>query len=144
MTKQFSTFYIGGRLYGLDVMAVQEVTKSLPTTKVPLAPNFVRGLINLRGQVATAIALKNLFDLPDDDSKALEESMNVVCRGEDMLLSFVVDEIGDVIEVEEDLFEPTPDTVSDSVKRFMSGVYKIPGDLLSILEIKKITDVLQK
>ncbi len=142
MTKQFSTFYIGGRLYGLDVMAVQEVTKALPTTKVPLAPKFVRGLINLRGQVATAVALKNLFDLPEEEKS--EENMNVVCRGEDMLLSFVVDEIGDVIEVDEGLFEPTPDTVSESVKRFMSGVYKTPGDLLSILEIKKITDVLQK
>lgn len=141
-TRQFSTFYVSGRLYGLDVTAVQEVTRTLPVTQVPLAPSFVRGLINLRGQIATAINLKELFEL---ENRALpDEPMNVVCKGDGLLLSLLVDQIGDVVEVEESFFEPTPDTIEPAVGRFMTGIYKITGSLLSILDVGKIVEILQK
>ena len=142
LTRQFSTFYVSDRLYGLDVTAVQEVTRTLPITGVPLAPSFVRGLINLRGQIATAINLKELFEL---DNKSLsDELMNVVCKGDGLLLSLLVDQIGDVVEVEDKFFEPTPDTIEPSVSRFMTGIYKTSGSLLSILDVGKIVEVLQK
>lgn len=141
-SKQFSTFYIAGGLYGLDVASVQEVTKTLPMTKVPLSPTFVYGLINLRGQIATAIGLRDLFHLTKENCP--EEPMNVVCKGEGLLLSLLVDQIGDVLEVDETLFEPTPDTLSESVSKFMTGVYKTPSALLSILDINKIVEALKK
>ena len=142
LTRQFSTFYVSNRLYGLDVTAVQEVTRTLPVTQVPLAPSFVCGLINLRGQIATAINLKELFEL---ESRTLaSEPMNVVCKGDGLLISLLVDQIGDVVEVEESFFEPTPDTIEPSVSRFMTGIYKITGSLLSILDVGKIVEVLQK
>lgn len=141
-TRQFSTFYVSGSLYGLDVSTVQEVTKSLPMTKVPLSPQFVDGLINLRGQIATAIGLRNLFNLGHEDKA--EEYMNVVCKGDGLLLSLLVDQIGDVLEVDASQFESTPDTLPESVSRFMTGVYKIPGALLSVLDINKIVEELQK
>jgi purine-binding chemotaxis protein CheW len=141
-TRQFSTFLVSGRLYGIDVISVQEITKMMNATKVPLAPTFVHGLINLRGQIATAVGLRELFDLKENQ-QALEP-MNVVCKGEGMLLSLLVDQIGDVIEVDDSNFEPTPETITQSVGRFMQGVYKIPGSLLSIIEVKKIVDVLNK
>lgn len=138
---QFSTFYIADRLYGIDVMKVQEVTKALPTTKVPLAPPYVHGLINLRGQISTAIGLRELFDLKDNPP---ESQMNVVCRSQDLLLSFVVDRIGDVMEVPTVNFEESPDTIPEKIRRFMTGVYKIPGTLLSIIEVEKVTDVITR
>ncbi len=138
-SRQFSTFYIADRLYGIDVMKVQEVTRALPMSRVPLAPNYVHGLINLRGQISTAIGLRELFELTD---KTPEVQMNVVCRAGDLLLSFMVDRIGDVMEVPQKDFEVTPDTIPDNVRRFMGGVYKIPGTLLSILEIEKITEII--
>ncbi len=141
-TRQFSTFFVSDRLYGIDVMSVQEITKMMNATKVPLAPTFVHGLINLRGQIATAVGLRELFDLRDSTRSA--EPMNVVCKGEGMLLSLLVDQIGDVIEVDDSNFETTPETITPSVGRFMQGVYKIPGSLLSIIEVKKIVDVLNK
>jgi purine-binding chemotaxis protein CheW len=141
-TRQFSTFYVSGSLYGLDVVDVQEVTKSMPMTKVPLSPSFVCGLINLRGQVATAIGLRDLFRL--DQTSVVSDQMNVVCKGDGLLLSLLVDQIGDVLEVDQTLFEPTPDTLSESVSKFMVGIYKIPGELLSILDINKIVEALQK
>jgi len=135
LSRQYSTFYVADRLYGIDVMKVQEITRALPITEVPLAPAFVQGLINLRGQISTAVGLRELFAI---DGATPESSMNVVCRVEDALFSFVVDRIGDVMEVEPETFELSPDTVPDTIRRFMGGVFKVPGDLLSVIEIEKL------
>lgn len=141
-TKQYSTFFIANRMYGIDVVMVQEITKAMPITKVPLAPAFVHGLINLRGQIATAIGVRELFNLKDNTQ--ISEPMNVVCKDEGMLVSLLVDQIGDVIEVDEKNFESTPETISQNVGRFMTGVYKNPDNLLSIIEVKKIIEILNK
>ncbi|MGZ3650562.1 MAG: chemotaxis protein CheW [Bdellovibrionota bacterium] len=139
-SRQFSTFYIADQLYGVDVMRVQEVTTALPMTRVPLAPRHVRGLINLRGQVSTAIDVRALFGLGTNS----ETNMNVVCRIGDQLYSFIVDKIGDVMEVPETAFESSPDTIPEEIKRFMFGVYKIPGAILSVLEIDRLSDSILK
>jgi purine-binding chemotaxis protein CheW len=132
---QYSTFIIAGRLYGIDVTKVQEVVRPMPITPVPLAPPYISGLINLRGQVATAIGLRQLFELP---SRPSEELMNVVCKAHGALLSFQVDEIGDVVEVEKSEFEETPAIIHESIKRFLGGIYKVNSTLLSVLEIDPI------
>lgn len=132
---QYSTFIIAGRLYGIDVTKVQEVVRPMPITPVPLAPAYISGLINLRGQVATAIGLRQLFELP---SRPSDELMNVVCKAHGALLSFQVDEIGDVVEVEKSEFEETPAIIHESIKRFLGGIYKVNSTLLSVLEIDPI------
>ena len=136
---QYSTFYIADRWYGIDVKRVQEVVKPMAMTSVPLAPKYVRGLINLRGQVATAVGLRELFTLADQKDG---EPMNVVCKHEGNLLSLQVDAIGDVVEVSHELYEVTPQTVSENIRQFMSGIYKMPGQLLSILEIDEVAKFL--
>jgi purine-binding chemotaxis protein CheW len=136
-TCQFSTFMLDGNLYGIDVMKVQEITKALPMTRVPLAPSYVKGLINLRGQISTAICLKDLFHLKNTTSK---DCLNVVCRLEDALISFLVDTIGDVLELDDKDFEHVPDTVPQGIKQFVHGVYKIPGKLLTIIDLEKISE----
>lgn len=141
MGKQFSTFYIADRLYGIDVMKVQEITKELAMTDVPSAPIYVYGLINLRGQIATAIGLREMFGVQEGDSIT---KMNVICNVDGLLLSLLVDRIGDVVEVEENSFEPPPQTLPQSIKRFMSGIYKTPGALLSILDINKVSEAIIK
>ncbi len=134
-TSQFSTFYISNRLYGIEVNRVQEVVMTLVMTPIPLAPEYVRGLINLRGQVATAIGLRQLFGLLED---APLEFVNVVCKVDGALISLQVDEIGDVIEVSQDEFEPIPDTIPFEIRRFMKGIYKISDDLLSTIDLDLI------
>lgn len=134
--EQFSTFSIGDRTYGISVMKVQEVTKNLPMTPVPLSPQYVCGLINLRGQIATAVSLRKLFGIPGEGP---EDEMNVVCRVDGHLFSFLVDRIGDVVEVETASKEPLPATVGSELRNFMTGVYKLPDDLLSIIDIEKIS-----
>ncbi len=140
-TRQLTTFYIGADLYGIDVSWVQEVTGNLPIIPVPLSPPFVRGLINLRGQIATAIGLKQLFGLSGEKrhSNEIHGEMSVVCKFEGNLVSLLVDSIGDVMEVSEDSFELSPKTVPHAVRRFLAGVYKTETELLSLVEISKVS-----
>jgi purine-binding chemotaxis protein CheW len=140
-TRQFATFIVDGRLYGIDVCKVQEVTKPLQLTVMRAAPACVKGLINLRGQIATAIGMRDLFNLsPGEDG----EKMIVVCRVEDVLLSLLVDKIGDVIEVPETNFEGTPHTISSNLRAFMQGVYKTEKEILSVICLENILLELDK
>lgn len=134
-TLQFTTFYVAGRLYGIDVTKVQEVVKPMPMTSIPLAPHYLTGLINLRGQIATGIGMRELFDLP---KRKAEELMNVVCKTNGVLISFQVDEIGDVLEVSKEQFEAIPPTISENVRRFLGGVYKINRQLLGVIDIDPV------
>lgn len=140
-TRQFSTFVIDGRLYGIDVMKVQEVTKPLQVTLMRTAPPFIKGLINLRGQIATAIGLRELFGLHPDPSV---EKMTVVCKVEDVLISLLVDTIGDVVEVNEKQFENTPLSIPASIRTFMQGVYKTDESILSIVNLEVILKELDR
>jgi purine-binding chemotaxis protein CheW len=135
LSRQFSTFVVDGRLYGIDVMKVQEVTKPLKLTLMQTAPSFIKGLINLRGQITTAIGLRELFGLTHSGDL---EKMTVVCKVEDVLLSLLVDSIGDVIEVDESKYEPTPQTVSKEIQSYMRGVYKTEEGILSVIELDSI------
>ena len=140
-TRQFSSFYLDGKLYGIEVNRVQEVVRSMLMTTIPLAPDYVRGLINLRGQVATAIGLRHLFGFLDS---VPNEFINIVCKLDGMLISFQVDEIGDVIEVSEKDFEQTPQTVPENIREYMLGVYKISNTLLSAINVDSIIKFLNK
>jgi len=139
-SQQFATFYLAEAAYGIEVMKVQEITRPMQMTHVPLAPPFVKGLINLRGQIATAVCLRTLFSI---QGEAPKEQMNLICRVNNLLLSFLVDRIGDVMEASSELYEPVPENVSDGIKNYMSGIYKIPESLLSVIEVEKIAKYLQ-
>ncbi len=139
-TKQFATFYISDRLYGIDVMQVQEVTQTLSLTPIRMAPPFVRGLINLRGQIATAIGMRELFGLSDEKNDSAQAS--VVCKVNGGLISLLVDRIGDVIEVSEDSFESTPDLIEEDIRKMMRGVYKTDGEILSVIDTQYLSTTL--
>jgi purine-binding chemotaxis protein CheW len=144
-TSQFCTFYLDKLLFGVELKGVQEVIRSLYMTKVPLAPAVVSGLINLRGQIVTAVDLRRRLELQPRPPAML--AMNVVVRSEDGAVSLLVDEIGDVVEVEEDSFEPPPETLRGSVRAIILGVHKLDGRLLHVLDIEKaceMTDVAAK
>lgn len=138
-SQQFCTFSIDGLFFGVDVQQVQEVIRYQRMTPVPLAPNEVEGLINLRGQIVTAIDLRRRLYL--SDRPAGELPMNVVIHDNDGALSFLVDEIGDVLEVQEEAFERIPETINEKVRDLIKGVYKLEGRLLLILDIDRARDL---
>lgn len=139
-SEQFATFTIADRLYGINVLRVQEVTGALPIAEVPLAPRFVKGLINLRGQISTAICLRELFQISQENPL---NQMNVVCRVNEVLVSFLVDGVGDVLELEAKDFEVAPETVPEGIRRYLEGVYKTPEKLVSVVNVDRIADYFQ-
>jgi purine-binding chemotaxis protein CheW len=135
--RQFCTFYLDGHYFGIDVLQVQEVIRHLELTRVPLAPSAVRGLINLRGQIATALDLRRRLGLPERPADVLP--VNVVVTTGDGAVSLLVDEIGDVLAVPEGAFEPPPDTLRGPARALIRGAYKLDGRLLMIIDVERAT-----
>lgn len=133
--RQFCTMRLGNHLFGVDVMRIQEVISYQSMTQVPLSHGVVRGLINLRGQIVTAIDLRRRLEM--DDRAEGELPMNVVAQTPGGAVSLLVDTIGDVVEVDEEIFEPPPETLSGVAKQLVRGVYKFEGQLLLELDVDK-------
>ncbi|MGN6600672.1 MAG: chemotaxis protein CheW [Actinomycetales bacterium] len=138
-STQFATFTLAGHLFGVRVSRVQEVLRYQVATRVPMAPDAVGGLINLRGQVVTAIDLRTRLGLPARPAGA--EPMNVVVRVGDEAVSMLVDSIGDVVDVETDAFEAPPDTLSGPGRDLLHGAYKLEGRLLLALDVDRAVSV---
>lgn len=128
------TFYVDDLLFGLKVSDVQEVLRAQQMTDVPLAPTVVRGLMNLRGQIVTALDMRKQLELPPA-AEGSKPPMNVLVRTEGSLLSLLVDQIGDVIDVHAEQFEMPPESVPKQVLRLINGVYKLDHQLLLLLNI---------
>src|SRR6185369_13324473 len=109
-TRQLCTFALDSLLFGVEVVNVQEVLRYQEMTKVPLASSMVRGLINLRGQIVTAIDMRARLGLSALDAQ--HQPMNVVLRTSDGVVSLLVDEIGDVLQLDGRDFECPPETLS--------------------------------
>jgi purine-binding chemotaxis protein CheW len=130
---QFCTFYVDDLFLGINVQQVQEVIRYQEMTRVPLAPIAIRGLINLRGQIVTAIDMRCWLGLPQRQPHELP--MNVVVRDGENAVSLLVDRIGDVLEADDDLFESPPSTMRPSVRSLILGAYKLSDRLLLVLDI---------
>ncbi len=145
--SQLSTFHVGKYLFGVDVSLVQEVVRLQQMTPVPLAPAEIAGLINLRGEVLTAIDLRARLGLPPaptgdgPDGAGRREPVNVVVRVDDEPVSLLVDEIGGVLEVSQVPFEQTPSTVDERVRDLLLGAYTLPDRLLLALNAQRVLEV---
>jgi purine-binding chemotaxis protein CheW len=135
VSTQLATFRLDEQVYGVDVAGVQEVLRSQARTRVPLAPPAIAGLINLRGQVLTAIELREQLGLaPRPDGV---EPMVVVIRIGSDPVALLVDSIGAVIDVEDGQFEDPPDTLTGPARDFILGAYKLDDHLLLSLDVHK-------
>ena len=139
---QFCTFYVDGIFFGVEVLRVQEVIRFQEMTRVPLASNVVSGLINLRGQIVTAIDLRRRLALTERPIGQLP--MNVVVRTDDGVVSLLVDEIGDVLETDESTYERPPETLTGIARQLVRGVYKLKGQLLLVLDAEQTVDLHSK
>lgn len=138
-TAQLCTFFVHGRFFGVDVTRVQEVIRYQEMTRVPLASRVIRGLINLRGQIVTAIDMRARLLLPARGGDELPT--NVVVRTDEGAVSLLVDEIGDVVEVEASSFEPLPETLDATAREVIGGVYKLQDQLLLVLDTERAVAV---
>lgn len=130
--RQFCTFALAGYHFGIEVTTVHEVLRAQPMTRVPLAHPVVRGLINLRGQIVTALDLRRRLELPD--RPADREPMNVVVGTADGPVSLLVDEIGDILTLPGAALERPPETLAGAAHELVRGVYRLDDRLLLILD----------
>ncbi|QTE29890.1 chemotaxis protein CheW [Pengzhenrongella sicca] len=137
MSRQFATFTLAGARYGVDVLRVQEALRFQARTPVPLAPAGIAGLVNLRGQVVMTVDLRPRLGLAP--LAADSEPMMFVVQVDGEPISLLVDEIGDVIDVEESQFETPPDTLPASLRDVILGAYKLDKGLLLALDVDKAT-----
>jgi purine-binding chemotaxis protein CheW len=138
-TRQLATFTLDGHDFGVSVERVQEVLRHQPRTPVPLASPAVGGLLNLRGQVVATIDLRQRLGLPRRSEDATP--MNVVVRVDGEAISLLVDSIGDVVDVDEVLFEQPPDTLDTAAQELLHGAYKLDGRLLLALDVDRAVAV---
>ncbi len=140
--RQFCTFFLGSLYFGIDVRKVQEVNTYQEMTRVPLAPPAVRGLINHRGQIVTAIDLRRRLDLPDRTET--QNAVNVVVQTNEGAISLLVDEIGDVIDVSESSFERPPETLRGPTRDLIQGAYKLADRLLLVLDTERTVTLAER
>lgn len=130
--QQYCTFELGDLLLGIAARRVQEVLRWQPTTPVPLAPASVRGLMNMRGQLVLVVDLRRRFDLESADASLRQ--VNVLIRNDDSTTSLLVDRVGDVLELDENKFEPVPDAVRGDSRQLLLGAYQLSERLLLKLD----------
>lgn len=138
-SRQLCTFFLSDLYFGVDVQKVQEVIRFQEMTRIPLAPPVIRGLINLRGQIVTAIDMRRRLNLPDLEAERLP--MNVVIRTESGPFSLLVDEIGDVLEVRNDECEQPPGNLRGIVRELILCTYKLKDRLLLNLDCDRAIDL---
>ncbi|MCO4100475.1 chemotaxis protein CheW [Gemmatimonas sp.] len=130
---EFVTFRLAHQWIGIPVLMVQEVLMTHRIARVPLAQDAIPGLLNLRGQIVTAVDLRTTLGLP---ARAVHtEYMNVVVRYEGELFAFMVDDVGDVVTVAPHAIEPAPPTLDERWRAATSGIVRRERDLLVVMNV---------
>jgi purine-binding chemotaxis protein CheW len=138
-TRQYSTFRVADMFMGIELTRVQELLRFQEMTSVPLAPSAIEGLINLRGQIVTALDVRRILGLPVVES---EDSlpMNIVIQSEGGAVSLLVDEICDVLDVPRRASMPLPENMPAHQRELIERVYQLETGLLLILNTDRVLD----
>ena len=137
-TEEFVTFTIGGQLFGIPVLQIQDVLSSYQITPVPLAPPEITGSLNLRGRVVTAMDLRLRLGLSARAKEA--ESMSIVAENEGELYSLMVDSVGEVLALSKSAYERNPPTLDAKFRTFSDSIYRLDKQLLVVLDVNRLLD----
>jgi len=133
---QFATFYVGDILLGVDIRQVQEINRQLSVTDVPHSSKYVRGVINLRGDVATVIDLRSILGLPS--VKVTRESRNLIVHSQGESIGFLVDRISDILTLSSNEISQPPTNIDGVDGSLFKGVVKLEKELLVILDVDAV------
>ena len=134
--QQFATFYVGSVLLGVDIRIVQEINRQSEITEVPHAPEHVRGVINLRGDVATVIDLRRVFGLPR--VAATRDTRNLIVHSQGEAIGLLVDSISDILTLRSDEISPPPANIDEIDGRFIAGVHTRESEIVVLLNVEKV------
>ncbi|RKY00982.1 chemotaxis protein CheW [Candidatus Poribacteria bacterium] len=133
---QFVSFKLGEEKYGIDILSVKEIIRMQPVTRVPNTPEYVRGVINLRGEIIPIVDLRKKLGIPPTEDKS---NRIIVVEHQDKKVGFIVDSVSEVLRVEEDSIEPPPSMMRiDS--RYISGIAKLDGEFMIVLDLNRLLE----
>lgn len=133
---QLSCFFVGSALCGIDINVIQEMNKQMEMTTVPQAPEYVLGIMNLRGRIVTIIDLGRKLGLAP--SKKSESSRIIIVNSRDENIGLLVDRITDVVTAKWENVEPTPSNIKGFKGKYFQGVFKSSKDLVAILDVEEV------
>jgi purine-binding chemotaxis protein CheW len=136
MAGKYLTFIVGSEIYGIEILKVQEIIGMMNVTKFPKAPYYVRGVINLRGNVIPVIELRKKFDM--DVIEDTEKTCIIVIQLEKLREGIIVDEVREVIDISEQNIETPPQFGIDDDMNFVKGVGKIDEKVIILLDIDRL------
>jgi purine-binding chemotaxis protein CheW len=134
--RDYVTMSIGGQLFGIPVLKVQDVLGPQKITRVPLAPEEVAGSLNLRGRIVTAVDVRLRLGLPKKEDE--KNSMSVVVEHEGELYSLLVDSVGEVLSLEAQDYQRNPPTLNPRLREFSDGIYRLNESLLVVLSVSSL------
>lgn len=133
---ELATFYVGEALCGMDILNVQEINKLMDMTKVPQSPEYVTGILNLRGQIVTVIDLGKKLGL--SSTNLSESTRNIIVNAENEYIGLLVSRISDVVEAKWDKVEEPPANIGGLQGALFKGVFKTKDRLIGILDVNKV------
>ncbi len=136
---ELATFYIGDALCGMDILKVQEINKIMQMTKVPQAPDYVLGILNLRGQIVTILDLGKKLGLGETDIS--QDPRNIIVNSAGGHVGLLVRRISDVVSADMERRERAPANMSGIQGEFFTGVYKTNDNLIGILDVDKVLSI---
>jgi len=134
--NQFVVFKLGQEKYGVDILNVGTISEYLDITKVPDAPYYVEGMINLRGDIIPVINLKKRFNMAE--SEISDETRIIIYSIDGIDIGFLVDEASQVLRVDEKDIEPTPAILRGQEREYISGVGKYENHIIILLDFSKV------
>ncbi len=133
---EFSTFYVGETLCGINILDIQEINKHSEITKVPQSPDYIEGILNLRGKIVTTIDLGKKLGLnPVTKDKDMR---NIIVNSEEEHIGLLVDAISDVVLAKKEEIEPAPSNIGGVKGKYFQGVLKTEKLLIGILDIEEV------
>jgi len=136
---ELATFYVGDALCGMDILKVQEINKLMQMTKVPQAPEYVLGILNLRGQIVTIIDLGKKLGLGETDIS--QDPRNIIVNSSGGHVGLLVRKISDVVSADMEKQEAAPANMRGIQGEYFTGVYKTDTNLIGILNVEKVLSI---
>ncbi len=137
--KEYVTATVGGQLFGLPILRVQDVFKPERVTRVPLAPPEIAGVLNLRGRIVTLVDLRRRLDLPPPAEDTPQMAIGVEWRAKSYGL--LIDSIGEVLKLDDETREPNPVNLDEGLARLSGGIHRLDDQLLMVLDVERVLDI---
>ena len=139
---EYVTAMIGGQLFGLPILRVQDVFAPERLTRVPLAPSEIAGVLNLRGRIVTLIDMRCRLGLGRREDGQAAMAVGVEARGESYGL--LIDSVGEVLKLDRVAWEPNPSNLDPHLASVSTGIYRLDGQLLMVLDVDRVLDIGRK